>query len=961
MYKYFFSLLFCSLAGLVSAQGWERVYGGSGQDDLSGVAITPDGGFVMTGYYNSETQIYLIKADANGDLQFSKKFPYNTKSAGRAIVVTQDGGYAIAGFTQRFSLQLGSQRDFCLLKTDASGNLLWIKSYGATDANEEANGLIELADGSLVLAGFQKTAAGEQDLLVVKTDASGNQLGTKVVGGQPGSRETGYCISKAPNGDLIVAGEYKSPAAGSNSEVLVLRLDASLNKIWQKNYDAVPQVDDIAYASVVADDGNIVVAGLSYGQGLIMKVPGIGGNLPLWINTTADSTRFYGLSKDLIGGYYACGARDVSGAQIDLKVEHFNGLGSEVWSRTVGRPGVDIGKAAVTTRDGGVAAAGFSERFYDPLGFGQPDGYLVKVGADGVVFNSYIQGNVFRDFNGNCALDGGEPALRDWILQASSPNLTRYTVSRSDGSYQFAVDTGTYALTLVTPNDYWQACTGVVTVSVPNFTDTAFVDIPVRGQFDCPRNEVNIATPLLHQCADNVYTVRYCNTGTIPSPNTEVIVKLDSFLTLTGSSIPATPLGGNRYQFDIGTLPDGDCGNFTLTAFLNCDNTLTGQTHCATAHIYPDTFCNPGPWNGAFIQAVGSCDGDSVRLSLKNIGNNPTTTSYVIIEDVIMLVAPTSVNIGAAATLPIYVHSAEGSTFRIIASQEPSYPGNSIPTAAVEGCANANTPNDSISLGFYTMFPDDDGDAFVSSDCQESYPITYNPQLLKRGHPKGYDVAHYVSPETDLDYLIRFTNTGVDTVQQVTIRDTLSAALDPTTVHPGAASHPYQLDIYGNGIVQFTFSNVHLAPDSSANEGYVRFRVSQKPNLDLCGTTIFNSAAIYFDYNAPEYTNETFHTVCAFDSFIVVKTVEYYRPTAQLKVYPNPMTDGATFELTGVNAHIYRLELYDMQGRALSRESFNQPTFQLFRHQLPAGLILYRLTADGQPVAAGKLLVQSRE
>ena len=950
---------------MVSAQGWERVYGGSGQDDLSGIASTPDGGFVMTGYYNAESQVYLLKVDANGDLQFNKKFPlFNLRSTGRAVIVTQDGGYAVAGYAAKpLPLPADPQRDFCLLKTDAAGNLLWAKTYGSTTGNEEANDLVELADGSLVLAGYRKSG---EDVMVVKTDANGVQIGATRFFGKPAAREMGNSIALAPNGDVVVVGEYKA-TTGSNSEVLVIRLDASIDTIWQRTYDAVPQVDDVAWATTMANDGGIVMAGKSYGNGLVMKVPGNGG-AQLWVNADADSTGFYGLDKDLDGGYYACGFRDISGAQTDLRIVRFNAQGDVIWSQTVGRPGLDIGKSAVTTRDGGVVVAGASEPFYDQSGSGQPDGYLVKADRNGLIFTSYLRGTIFRDFSGNCTLDDGEPPLRDWIIKASSPQLTRYTISRGDGSYQIAVDTGTYGITLITPNDYWKTCNGgTLPAILPNFGDTAITNIPIRGEYDAPRNEVDVATPLLNRCADNTYTVRYCNSGTIPSLSTEVIVHLDTFLTLTGSSIGVVPMGSNKYKFNVGTLANGDCGNFTLTAFLGCDNTLTGQTHCTTAHIYPDSFYNPGNWNGAFVEARAACDGDTVRLYLKNSGISPTTepSGYVIAEDVIMLTAPNDpnnmVSLDAAEELQVYRHAANGLTYRVIASQEPTYPGVSTPTAAVEGCIT-DTTSGPVSLGFYTMFPEDDGDAFVASDCQESYETDYNPTYLKRGHPKGYDVAqHYVSPETDLDFLIRFTNTGTDTVQQITIRDTLSAALDPATVHPGAASHPYQLDIYGDGIVQFTLPNVNLAPDSSANEGYVRFRVSQKPNLDPCGTVIFNSAAIYFDYNAPQYTNETFHTVCPFDSFVVVKTTEYFVPNASLKVYPNPMTDGATFELQGVDARSYRLDLYDLQGRRISSETFNQPAFQLFRHQLPAGLILYRLTADGQPVAAGKLLVQSRE
>ena len=194
-------------------------------------------------------------------------------------------------------------------------------------------------------------------------------------------------------------------------------------------------------------------------------------------------------------------------------------------------------------------------------------------------------------------------------------------------------------------------------------------------------------------------------------------------------------------------------------------------------------------------------------------------------------------------------------------------------------------------------------------------------------------------------------------MQQVIIIDTLSAALDPATVFPGAASHPYQFDIYGEGVVQFTLSNANLAPGSSAGEGYVKFRVKQRSGLP-CETQILNSAAIYFDFGAPEMSNQTLHTVCEFDSFVVVKNKEIFLPNADLRVYPNPARDVVNFELSGVEARQYTLQLYDIQGRLLVNQIFNQPTFRLFRPQLPAGTLFYWLAADGKPVASGKLLVR---
>jgi hypothetical protein len=62
----------------------------------------------------------------------------------------------------------------------------------------------------------------------------------------------------------------------------------------------------------------------------------------------------------------------------------------------------------------------------------------------------------------------------------------------------------------------------------------------------------------------------------------------------------------------------------------------------------------------------------------------------------------------------------------------------------------------------------------------------------------------------------------------VVIRDTLSPLLDISTIRPGAASHNYDFEVYGDRVVQFSFNNI-LLPDSTVNEaashGFVAFRV----------------------------------------------------------------------------------------------------------------------------------------
>jgi uncharacterized repeat protein (TIGR01451 family) len=108
----------------------------------------------------------------------------------------------------------------------------------------------------------------------------------------------------------------------------------------------------------------------------------------------------------------------------------------------------------------------------------------------------------------------------------------------------------------------------------------------------------------------------------------------------------------------------------------------------------------------------------------------------------------------------------------------------------------------------------------------------------------------------ELDYLIRFQNTGTDTAFKVVVVDTLPSNVDVFTMKTVSASHPYTVSLNKN-IVTFTFDNILLV-DSIKNEklshGFIRFKIGTKAGLKV-GDNISNKAAIYFDFNKPIITN----------------------------------------------------------------------------------------------------------
>ncbi len=139
----------------------------------------------------------------------------------------------------------------------------------------------------------------------------------------------------------------------------------------------------------------------------------------------------------------------------------------------------------------------------------------------------------------------------------------------------------------------------------------------------------------------------------------------------------------------------------------------------------------------------------------------------------------------------------------------------------------------------------------------------YDPNDKSENHGGKITHTKAISGEY-LTYAIRFQNTGNDTAFNVYIRDTMDNKLDWNSLQIVASSHNYQMTM-NDGKCLFTFPFIMLV-DSIKNElkshGYIVYKIKAKPNVQI-GDVIKNTAAIYFDYNLPIFTNTEMTTVVA--------------------------------------------------------------------------------------------------
>jgi hypothetical protein len=586
---------------------------------------------------------------------------------------------------------------------------------------------------------------------------------------------------------------------------------------------------------------------------------------------------------------------------------------------------------------------------------------IYKFDQNATVANYTLSGKVFYDANSSCSYQSGEALLKDIVVQATHINTGSIALGASDinGNYELFVDSGDYTISIVSPYYYHQLNCTLPTIVSNNSNST--LDIPLENNINCPFLQVEVGTPFLRRCFPNTYNLTYSNLSAVDAPNTQIWVELDPFLVLDSTSVPIAQQQGDSILFHLDTVRAGQGGRIQIHATVSCNSAL-GQAHCVRAHITPDTICIiPPNWNGADIHVQATCGTDSVRFRIENKGNAMSLPlNYTAIEDTTVFMANT---FQLAANTSLYLaFPTTGATYRVEAEQPANHPWSTTTAAAVEGCTNSG----SSSTGFLTQYFEDDASPFIAIDCQQNIG-SYDPND-KQGYPIGYGTQHFIEQNQDLEYKIRFQNTGTDTAFTVMILDTISPLLDISTIQMGASSHDYIWNIENNNTLKIVYNNIEL-PDSNINEpashGFVKFKIKQQNNVPL-GNVINNSAAIYFDFNPPIITNTTVHTLG--DNFMDVQIVMTNNTSledkiaVEVKVSPNPFVDHTIIEimepqLLPTNTQFI---VYNSLGQVVKQmETNGNNQFRLERNGLNTGIYHFAIqTTTGKLLHTGQLIVQ---
>lgn len=271
----FHNLLLMGITSATPVVEWDKTFGEAGNDEAAlSVAETEDRGYIIAGKQlvfegDSVTgeKALLIKTDANGNKIWIKTFGEigGSGSGATSVQQTKEKEYILAGYTTSSE---NGVLDIWLIKTDENGNLMWSKTFGGK-SEDRAVSVSLTKDGGYMITGYTTHerddpepdySTGDLDILLIKTDENGTQQWIRQFGEK--RNEMPASAMQTSDGGFIITG-WAEADRGLNG--WLIKTDDKGIENWKRTFSK----DLPSFVQQTKDNGYIIAGNSMSGFGFL--------------------------------------------------------------------------------------------------------------------------------------------------------------------------------------------------------------------------------------------------------------------------------------------------------------------------------------------------------------------------------------------------------------------------------------------------------------------------------------------------------------------------------------------------------------------------------------------------------------------------------------------------------------------------------------------------------------------
>ncbi|NNG17839.1 MAG: hypothetical protein HKM89_15295 [Gemmatimonadales bacterium] len=318
-----------------------------------------DGGFAAVGYADAGretgTDAVLVRFNAAGDTLWTRSYGGDREDFGWDVVELPDGGFVIVGYTEA---PAAGREDVLVMRVDASGAPAWERTFGGPGRDRAWSATLAGDEDIVLAAESEESGRRDRNAYLIRVSGDGEAKWIRSID-EPGDQRV-FHIARTEDGAFVVTGTSASSSRASR-DVYVARVDADGDVDWTRTFGGEP--DDVGHGVMALGGGDVLVTGYggtrsNGGTDVYLLRLDAEGNLRWWRHDGGPEDDRAMMSAPRAAGGYATVGFSMMSAGPDVVILENDPQGSTQTRTVLARPGSDRGVMIVAVRSGGYVLAG---------------------------------------------------------------------------------------------------------------------------------------------------------------------------------------------------------------------------------------------------------------------------------------------------------------------------------------------------------------------------------------------------------------------------------------------------------------------------------------------------------------------------------------------------------------------------------------------------------------------------